>query len=150
MKICGRAFVGCPVDAEEFEEELQAVWRELPVPGQRPELVHWRKHYDYMATPGADPDQFKIARTSDPDTNPVFILFAHTIGTPVRPPVAGWGGLRDYLDSHGWSFIALVGDADFLDPNNPPANKIPLSGTMFELFDAMSAAHDTDLRNRPI
>jgi ankyrin repeat protein len=145
-EVSGQAFIGCPRDAEAFQDALQRIWHDLPVPGQRPALIHWRKDYDPVASPGAEPDQFKIARTSDPATNPVFILFAHTIGTPVRPPATGWEKLRRWLDTNGWPFIALLGEANFTDPNDPPDGSIPLSGTIFELFDALRTGSETDLR----
>ena len=31
----------------------------------------------------------------------------------------------------------MVGDPDFLDSSSVPLGKIPLTGTLFELFDAM-------------
>jgi ankyrin repeat protein len=145
-QICGQAFVGCPGDADRFEQILRRVWNGLPFPGLRPELVHWKKHYDAFATTSAVPDQYLIARTSDPATNPVFILFAQTIGTPVRPPPEGWGALREWLDSNGWPFVALLGEPGFPDMASPPKGKIPLTGTMFELFDALRSGDSTHLK----
>ena len=71
------------------------------MPGLRPKIVHWKKDYDAFASKGAEPDQYKIAKTSDPATDPVFILFARMIGTPVRPPsrdTADWDALREWFD----------------------------------------------------
>src|SRR4051812_48142711 len=95
--VCGQAFIGCPGDTERYEQRFRRVMEALPFPGIRPPLIHWKKHYDAFATTAAVGDQFQIARTSDPATNPVFILFAQTIGTPVRPPPDGWQELRTWL-----------------------------------------------------
>lgn len=68
---CGQAFIGCPSDAEPYVQQIQAIWRGLPVPGLRRNIMHWKKDYDAVASKGAEPDQYKIAKTSDPATNPV-------------------------------------------------------------------------------
>ena len=146
---CGQAFIGCPSDAERYEELIQEIWQGLPVPGVRRNIMHWKKDYDAFASKGAEPDQYKIAKTSDPATNPVFILFAHKIGTSVRPPsrdTGDWDTLRDWLNRKGWGRIAMLGDADFQDEAQVPEGKIPLSGTLYELFDAMRTGNETDLR----
>ena len=146
---CGQAFIGCPSDAERYEQRIQEIWRGLPVPGLRRNIMHWKKDYDAVASKGAEPDQYKIAKTSDPATNPVFILFAHKIGTSVRPPskdTRDWDALRDWLNRKGWGRIAMLGDADFQDEAQVPEGKIPLSGTLYELFDAMRTGNETDLR----
>ena len=146
---CGKAFIGCPSDAEAYAKLIQQIWQELPVPGVRPKIVHWKKDYDAYSSKGAEPDQYKIAKTSDPATDPVFILFARMIGTPVRPPcrdTADWDALREWFDRKGWTFIAMLGDADFRDAKQVPEGKIPLSGTMYELFDAMRTGNETNLK----
>ena len=146
---CGEAFIGCPSDAERYEGLIQAIWRGLPVPGLRRNIMHWKKDYDAFASKGAEPDQYKIAKTSDPATNPVFILFAHKIGTSVRPPsrdTGDWDALRAWFNRRGWGHIAMLGDADFQDEAQVPEGKIPLSGTLYELFDAMRTGNETDLR----
>ena len=78
-----------PSDAERYEQRIQEIWQGLPVPGLRRSIMHWKKDYDAFASKGAEPDQYKIAKTSDPATNPVFILFAHKIGTSVPHRHAG-------------------------------------------------------------
>lgn len=146
---CGQAFIGCPSDAERYEQRIQEIWQKLPVPGLRRNIMHWKKDYDAFANKGAEPDQYKIAKTSDPATNPVFILFAHKIGTSVRPPsrdTGDWDALRAWFNRRGWGRIAMLGDADFQDEAQVPAGKIPLSGTLYELFDAMRTGDETDLR----
>ena len=146
---CGEAFIGCPSDAERYEQLIQEIWQRLPVPGLRRDIMHWKKDYDAFASKGAEPDQYKIAKTSDPAINPVFILFAHKIGTSVRPPsrdTGDWDALRAWFNRNGWGRIAMLGDADFQDEAQVPEGKIPLSGTLYELFDAMRTGSETDLR----
>lgn len=144
---CGEGFIGCPRDAEPFAEVLLKIWADLPVPGLRPRLTFWRHDADLHSRTSAQPSQFHIARTSDPATNPVFILLAQSIGTPVRPPadVEGWRhwqALRAWLDSNGFGMVAMVGDPGFTNPAEPPKGRVPLSGTLFELFDAMRTDPD--------
>lgn len=143
--VCGKGFVGCPGDASEFARRLEQLWAALPVSGAKPSLYHWHKHYDPYAGTAAVGGQYLIERTGNPSVNPVFILFAQTIGTPVRPPPEGWGKLRAWLDGSGWSFIALLGEERYREADAPPDGTIPLSGTMFELFDAVRTGGDTHL-----
>src|SRR5471030_3090648 len=109
-------FVGCPADAEPFQEMLQDIYADLFVPGVKRKMYHWKESYDPGAVKGAVGDQLKILRTSSPQTSPVFILFAHTIGTPVRLPQTDREAMRAWLDANGWPFVALVGDVGFPDP----------------------------------
>lgn len=81
-----------------------------------------------------------------PQTNPVFILFAHTIGTPVRLSPERREVMRAWLNGNGWPLVAMVGDPGFPDPGQPPPDRIPMSGMMFELFDASRTGGRTDLR----
>ena len=67
----------------------------------------------------------------------------------MRPPsrdTADWDALRAWFDRKGWTFIAMLGDADFQDAAQVPEGKIPLSGTMYELFDAMRTGDETNLK----
>lgn len=144
----GQAFVGCPLDAERYERRLQRIWRDLPVPGVKRNIMHWKRDFDAFASTSAQPSQYQIARTSDPATDPVFILFAHMIGTPVRPPSRDsedWRALRTWFDQNGWPFVAMLGDPDFKQSDHVPEGKIPLSGTMYELFDAMRSGGEKNL-----
>ncbi|MEP0960656.1 MAG: hypothetical protein ABJQ70_09500 [Roseobacter sp.] len=133
-------FVGCPSDVETYADCFQGWCGELVVPGAQPSLYYYKKHYDPGALSGPEGDQFRILRTSDARTSPVIILFGNMIGTPVREPPEGWDQLRSWLDENGWSFIALLGHGDYLETDAVPEDKIPLSGTMYELFDTMRAA----------
>jgi ankyrin repeat protein len=143
--ICGRGFIGCPGDATEYARWLDQLWVELPVSGAKPTLYHWHKHYDPYAGTSAVGSQYRIERTGNPSVNPVFILFAQIIGTPVRPPPEGWDKLRAWLDGNGWNFIALLGEERFRDADAVPDGTIPLTGTMFELFDALRTGDKTHL-----
>ncbi len=144
-EICGAPFVGCPGDADTYARRLREIYDGLLVPGAKPPLYFWRKSYDPVSTQSAEPDQFRIVRTSERRTNPVFVLFANIIGTPVRPPIEGWSDMRSWLDSNGFGFIVLLGK-DFQDSSDIPLDRVPMSGTMYELFDAMRTGDATDLR----
>ena len=143
--VCGKGFIGCPGDATEYARRLEQLWDELPVSGAKPTLYHWHKHYDPYAGTAAVGSQYRIERTGNPSVNPVFILFAQTIGTPVRPPPEGWRKLRVWLDGNGWNFVVLLGEGRYRDADAVPHGTIPLTGTMFELFDALQAGQETHL-----
>lgn len=138
-------FCGCPGDADVYARDLHEEVDAIALGGMRPELYYWRKSYDPGAGGAAVGDQFRIARTSSPTIGPVFILFAQSVGTPVRPPPEGWREMRTWLDGNGWSFVALLGEVDFDDSTRVPAGKIPLTGTMYELFDAMRNGYQKQL-----
>ena len=141
-------FAGCPSDADAYVDRLQRFLRALPIAGARSGFYFWRKDYDPTAIGGATGDQHKIMDTSAEGVSPVVILFAGIIGTPVRPPSTdpNWLEMRGWLNANGFSRIALLGEGDFLDPSAPPAGKIPLSGTLFELFGALRSPTRTDVR----
>ena len=135
-------FVGCPGDADREARMLVEHFRTLPRSGARQSFFYWARDYDgLLHRDGGYPDQHRIQKTSDHVVNPVFILFRDTIGSPVPKPPEGWGTLRHYLDDHGFHFIALLGE-DFHDVDHVPEGKVPLSGTLFELFSQLSYASE--------
>ena len=131
------AFVGCPGDAEGWAERLVDVYKGLLIPGARKTLYHWRKDFDGSRFTAAVGSQYHIQQTSHPACDPVFILFADTIGTPVCAPPDGWEPMRQWLDGNGFPFVALLGEERFRDKEQVPDGCVPMTGTLFELFDAM-------------
>ncbi|MGB3797266.1 MAG: ATP-binding protein, partial [Alteraurantiacibacter sp.] len=140
------AFVGCPGDVDHFHDRIRSIYENLLIPGGRLKLYHWRKSFDPGAVASAENAQYLIERTSRPGMSPVFILFGHSVGTPLRPPKGGWGGMRAWLDQNGYGFISLLGTGGFEDIATVPEGTVPLTGTVFELIDVLMAQDDTDLR----
>ncbi len=141
-----QAMIGCPTDAEEFADKLKGVWDGMAGRQVRGDTFYWASGYNPHDHTASLPDQIKIVSTADPDTNPVFILFTNSIGSPVRLQsnaiISAW---RQRLNTLGFDFIALLGEGSYKDPANPPDNRIPLTGTLFELLEAMATGEETDL-----
>ncbi len=143
-------FVGCPNDADAYRRLLEAEFNRLPHPGRRRRLYHWRKSYEPFGAPATIADQHRIVRASAAGVGPVFILFSETLGTPAPRPVEGWGELRNFLDTHGFGFISLLGEelngeVSFSKIESPPPGTVPLTGTLYELFDALRSAIEASL-----
>lgn len=146
IRSCDGPFIGCPGDVDHYEAILQDVYDELPIPGVRPEIYHWTKDFDAWGATAAIGSQYQIIQTSNVETNPVFIFFGNRIGTPIKPPRHGWEGMRTWLNKNGWSHIALLGEDNYQSVENIPESMIPMTGTMFELFDAMRTVEHVDLK----
>lgn len=136
--ICRGAFIGCASDAKDFGALIETVWRTLPLAGDRPGITVWQAGPDRSDRP-VKAIPCRIAHTSDSHTNPVFVVFAHGIGEPVRPPEDRVPALRHWLDTNGWEFIAIPDKAGAPAPADgaDADERIPLTGPLYEVFDAL-------------
>jgi len=130
-------FVGCPLDAHKYALALLETFASLPALGVQESFYYWARDYDKDHIFGSDPDQHRIQRTSSQLVNPIFILFKGTIGSPAPPPSEGWQSMRQWLNDHGFSYIALLGESNFTDAQFVPSGCVPLTGTLYEMFDAL-------------
>ena len=133
-------FIGCPADADRYAKILGDEFYRTPRPGSQDSIYYWKRNYDARDHQGNQPDQYRIQKTSDSDVNPVFIILRHTIGTAVSPPPepTGWKEMEQWLSTHGFrNKLALLGKNGFGDIDRVPDGKIPMTGTLFELFEAL-------------
>ena len=140
-------FVGCPLDADCYARDLVDMFATLSAAGSLRHFYYWARDYETSEQKGTLPDQYLIQKTTNPEVNPVFILFKGTIGSPVAPPPEGWMDIRVWLDTHGFPYVALLGESDFQEIDKPPKDKVPMTGTLFELFSLLQSADtETTLR----
>src|ERR1700728_1618549 len=128
-------FVSCPSDmaaeglvVEQVVEELN---RLLPE-GDRWDFYYWRKVDE--AWPATGTWQENVPRTSDPHVHLVICLLGERIGLP----------LPDYFPFPR-DEVMLPDCVQFPWNRTDSADTVPLTGTLFELLDAFSAAQ----RNPP-
>ncbi len=140
-------FVGCPNDADRYAQILLDTFAELPATGAAEHFYYWKRDYEgRVYRDSGHPDQHRIQKTSDPEVNPVFIVFAETIGSPVAPPPEGWERMRQWLDGHGFPYLSLLGedhpDHQFDRIDVVPDGTVPMTGTLFELFEQLRTEDD--------
>lgn len=137
-------------DAWPHAQTLLAIWTRLNGPDVRGDLVWYEPDNNGLRGIGNATDAHR--RIEEPSLSsgnrPVFILLSHGLGRPVRfadgaPEIAIW---RGWLDKHGWGFVAILGEPDFINPSMPPPDKVPLTGLLFQLFDAVRSSDQKRLR----
>ncbi len=131
-------FVSCPGDAEHLASLALDIYRSLrEVVGDAiPSVHYWRKDFDPFDATAAAVTQLQIARTSSDAVDPVVVLFSNTVGTPVALPASERSAMRARLDDAQFHDVAILGDDGFRSIQDLTADQVPLTGTLFELFDA--------------
>jgi hypothetical protein len=100
------------------------------------ELIHWRD-IDPGRFSASDTWADKIGRTGHESVELVIVLLGERIGTPTPAQFRLRQVMRKKLDSHGLDWIKINGvDADF-EATLQNSNSVPLTGTLFELLDAI-------------
>ena len=131
-------FISCPGDAEALAQRAIVVIERLKtaIDPSLGDPIYWKKDFDTFGANAAGPTQLQIARTSWASVDPIFVILSDKLGTPVSLPDSDRREMRARLDAENFADIRILDDTGFRTLDDLTPEQVPLTGTLFELFDA--------------